>query len=109
MVKGKVAKKTGKKSGDLPKGKSERVESLWRILVAIVSGIVLEVWGYLVVLLAVANWIFTIFSGRRSRDLATFCEYWNTEMYKYFRYLTGVSNVRPFPFSSVEKMTEFGK
>tara|TARA_B100002003_G_C13760454_1_gene377917 strand:- start:159 stop:536 length:378 start_codon:yes stop_codon:yes gene_type:complete len=98
---------SGKKIKVTPRNKSERVESLWRILVAIVTGIILEIWGYLIAILAVVNWIVTIISGKRSKDLAMFCEYWNTELYRYFRYLTGVSNVRPFPFSNIAKMTEF--
>ncbi|MAG07229.1 hypothetical protein CMI46_00230 [Candidatus Pacearchaeota archaeon] len=105
----KVDNKVSKKINSSSNKKSQRVESLWRILVAIVAGIILYVWGYLIVLLAIANLIFTIFSGRRSDDLAMFCEYWNTEAYKYSRYLTGVSNIRPFPFSNIERISKFEK
>jgi len=103
MVKKKVVKKSTKK----PVKKSERIEALWRILIGIISGIILEVWGYLIAILAILNWLIALISGNRSKDLAMFCEYWNTELYKYMRYLTGVSNVRPFPFSSVERMSQF--
>ena len=53
------------------------------------------------------NWFIVVFSGRRNRDLAELSEYWNTERYKFIRYLTFVSNVRPFPFSNVERMSKF--
>lgn len=86
---------------------SERKEAWFRIIVAIVSGIILSVWRYLVVILAVVNFIITIFSGKRNKALAVFCEYWNTEAYKYIRYLTFVVNKRPFPFSKMERMSKF--
>ena len=88
---------------------SERKEGQFRIIVAIVSGIILGVWKALIVILAIINWFIVIFSGKRNKELADFCEYWNTETYKYIRYLTFVSNKRPFPFSDYERMTKFEK
>ena len=86
---------------------SERQESWFRIIVAIVSGILLSVWKILIQILAVINWFVTIFTGKRNKDMADLWEYWNTEIYKYIRYLTFVSNKRPFPFSNVERMSKF--
>lgn len=87
---------------------SERKEAWFRIIVCIVTGIVLGVWKILIIVLGIVNWLITVFSGKRNKDLAMFSEYWNTENYKYIRYLTFVSNSRPFPFSDLEKMSEFG-
>jgi hypothetical protein len=39
--------------------------------------------------------------------MAEFSEYWNTELYKYARYLTFVTNDRPFPFSDLERISKF--
>ena len=91
------------------KKKSERKEAWFRIIVCIISGIVLAAWAYLIVLLAIINWFITVFSGKRSRELAEFSEYWNTERYKFTRYLTFVSNKRPFPFSKLERISRFEK
>ncbi len=88
---------------------TERQEAFFRILVAIVSGILLSVWRILIKILAVINWIITIFTGKRNKDMADLSEYWNTEVYKYIRYLTMVSNKRPFPFSNVERISKFEK
>jgi len=85
----------------------ERVESLIRILIAIVSGIILGIWRYLIFALALVNLVITLTTGKRHREIAEFSEYWNTEYYKFFRYLTFVSNKRPFPFSSLERMSKF--
>ena len=88
---------------------SERKEAWFRIIVAIVSGIVLKFWGIAVFIIAIVNWLIVVFSGKRDKGLADFCEYWNTEKYKYYRYLTLVSNKRPFPFSGAQRMTKFEK
>ncbi|MDP3026732.1 MAG: DUF4389 domain-containing protein [Nanoarchaeota archaeon] len=88
---------------------SERKEAWFRIIVAIVSGIILSVWKALTSILAIVNWFIVIFSGKRNKELADFCEYWNTEMYKFVRYMTFVSNKRPFPFSSMERISKFEK
>lgn len=89
------------------KGFSERQEAWFRILVLIISGIILEVWKILIQILAIINWFVTIFTGERNKDMADLCEYWNTEVYKYIRYLTFVTNERPFPFSNVESFSKF--
>lgn len=88
---------------------SERQEAWFRIVVAIISGIILALWRYLIIILAIANWLIAVFTGKRNKDMADLCEYWNTEFYKYIRYLTSVTNERPFPFSDVERMSKFGK
>jgi len=88
---------------------TERQEAFFRIIVAIVSGILLSVWKILIQILAVINWFITIFTGKRNKDMADLSEYFNTEVYKYIRYLTFVSNKRPFPFSPIEKMSKFEK
>jgi hypothetical protein len=87
--------------------KGERKEAWFRIIVTVISGAVLSIWANLIWILLVLNWLITIFSGKRSKGIAEFCEYWNTESYKFMRYMTFVSNKRPFPFSSLERMSKF--
>ena len=87
--------------------KSERKEAWFRIIVAIVSGIVLSLWKAVIGIVIIIHWIFVVFSGKRNKDLAEFCEPWNSEVYKFARYMTFVSNVRPFPFSSVSRLSKF--
>ena len=91
----------------MAKKEVERKEVWVRIVVAIVSGIVLEVWGVLICVLAIINWFVTLFSGKRDGGLADFCEYWNSETYRYFRYLTSATNERPFPFSEMVRIGKF--
>ena len=88
---------------------SERVELLWRILVATVSGVILGVWGYLIAILAIVNFIIVLFTNKRNRNIAEFCEYWNSESYRYYRYLTFITNEKPFPFENLKKLGKFEK
>lgn len=81
----------------------ERKEILMRIVVAIVSGIILDVWGIFVFVISAFNWIYTLFAGKRIKEIAEMSEIWNTQMYVYYRYLTLVTNDRPFPFTSLTK------
>lgn len=88
---------------------SERKEAWFRIIVLVISGIILALWRYLILILAIVNWLIVVFSGKRKKEIAEFCEYWNTEFYKFTRYLTFVSNTRPFPFTDLERITKFQK
>ncbi|MFA6022761.1 MAG: DUF4389 domain-containing protein [Candidatus Pacearchaeota archaeon] len=91
----------------MAKNKSERKEAWFRILVLIITGIILGIWKILIVILGIVNWFIVVFSGKRNKELAEFSEYWNTETYKFIRYLDFVSNVRPFPFTNMEKISRF--
>jgi len=91
----------------MAKKMSERKETWFRIIVGIISGIILGLWKVIIIVLGIINWLITVFSGKRNKDIANFCEYWNTETYKYIRYLTFVTNTRPFPFTNAERMSKF--
>ncbi|MBS3079412.1 DUF4389 domain-containing protein [Candidatus Pacearchaeota archaeon] len=90
--------------------KSERKEALLKIIIAIISGIILKLWSIPVLVIGVLNWLVTLITGKRRKVLASFCEYWNTEFYKYLVYLTSVTNERPFPFHALApRISKFTK
>jgi len=89
--------------------KSERIEALWRILVLVIAGIILGIWVYFIYVLAIFNWLVALFSGKRHRGMADLAEYYNSTLYDFSRYMTGVNNVRPFPFGKVRKISGFEK
>lgn len=82
---------------------NERKEAWFRIIVGIVSGIILSIWKGFIEILAIVNWFIIIFTEKRNKEIAEFCEYWNSELYRFFKYMTFVSNKRPFPFSNMGK------
>ena len=85
------------------KKEDERKEALMRIFVFIVSGIILAAWRYFIYVLVLVNLIYTLFVGKRLKDLAEMAEIWNTQWYIFQRYIIFVSNRRPFPFGKLEK------
>ena len=88
----------------------ERTEAWMRIVVVVVSGIVLGLWKALIQILGVVHWIIVIFSGKRNKGIAEFSEIWNTQIYIFLRYMTFVTNQRPFPFESLNKnLSKFKK
>lgn len=86
---------------------SERMEILWRILIGFVSGIILYVWGHLICLLIVVHAFIVLLTGKRDKSLSRFCEYWNSEIYRYSRYMTFETNERPFPFTNLKRLGKF--
>jgi len=89
---------------------SERGEAWMRIIVGIVSGIILGLWKVLVQILAIVHWLVVVFSGKRQEGLAEFSEILNSQIYVFLRYMTFVSNKRPFPFTGLEpSMSKFDK
>lgn len=82
---------------------SERKEILWRVFIGIVSGIILGVWGYLIFVLTIFNWVYVLITDKRMKQVAEMCEIWNTQVYTYLGYLTMITNKRPFPFNELKK------
>ncbi len=81
----------------------ERSEIFMRIIVAIVSGIILTVWKLFIQIIGIVNWIITLITGKRNKEIAEMSEIWNTQIYIFLRYMTLVTNERPFPFGSLTK------
>tara|TARA_B100000315_G_C14383446_1_gene498546 strand:+ start:223 stop:525 length:303 start_codon:yes stop_codon:yes gene_type:complete len=81
----------------------ERTEVFMRLFVGIVSGIIFTVWRWLIIVFVIINWFYTLFTGKRIKELANLSEIWNTQWYIFQRYLIFVSNKRPFPFTKLEK------
>ena len=85
---------------------SERKEVLMRIVVGIISGIILGIWKALVQVVVIIHFVYALFTGKRNKNLAEFCNYWNTQAYRYLRYMTFTTNKRPFPFDELGKNIE---
>ena len=88
----------------------ERTEAWLRIVIGIISGIILTLWKALIQILGIVHWFVVIISGKRQKGIAEFSEIWNSQIYVYLRYMTFVSNKRPFPFDELKpNMSKFGK
>ena len=82
---------------------SERKEAWIRIIIGIISGIILGIWKALIQILGIVHWFIVIFSGKRNKGITEFSEIWNTQIYIFLRYMTFVTNERPFPFENLTK------
>jgi len=88
----------------------ERSEIFMRIVVLVVTGIILAVWKWLIIIFFLINWVYVLFAGKRLKELAELSEVWNSQWYVFQRYLIFVTNRRPFPFNKLEKsMSKFGR
>jgi len=79
------------------------LETLMRLVVGIISGVILYVWAYLIGVFIFINFIWTLISGKRIREIAELCEVWNTQKYMLVRYIQFLTNERPFPFNRLSK------
>jgi len=87
---------------------NKEVEEGWfRIPVFIVTGIILCVFAHLVGVLIIVNFFIVLFTAKRDKGIAEFCEYFNTESYRFYKYMTFMINERPFPFSSMQRIGKF--
>jgi hypothetical protein len=93
---------------NIKKQEMERKEALMRIVIGIISGIIIYIWTYIIFAFIIANLFYTLIKGRRSKDISYLCEIYNTQIYSFWRYMTFVSNKRPFPFENLMKnMSKF--
>ena len=88
---------------------SERKEAWMRLLVFVVTGIILYFWGILSCVLMIINWLIMVFAGKRNQQISEFIEIWNSTMYSFIGYISGMSNNRPFPFNKLNLLGKFKK
>jgi hypothetical protein len=63
-------------------------------------------WRGLIQIITLVHFFYVLFTNKRSKDLAEFCNYWNSVVYDFIRYMTFCTNKRPFPFSSLGKVRD---
>ena len=86
--------------------KFESKEALIRLPIVIIGWIIMDLWGALIVFISVLNWIYALFTAKRHKGLAKFCNFYIAYMYKFVRYATLTTNTRPFPWNDFGKPIE---
>ena len=81
----------------------ERKEVFIRVGIFIVSGTILLAWEYLIIIFLLVNFVHTLITGKRLKEIAELSEVWNTQYYIFQRYVLFLTNKRPFPFGRLEK------
>ena len=86
--------------------KLESKEALTRIPIVIVGGIIMGLWGALIMFVSFLNLIYALFTSKRHKELAKFCNFYIAYMYNFVRYATLTTNARPFPWNDFGKPIE---
>lgn len=84
----------------------EKKEALIRIPIGIISYIIAKLWGILAIFLILINLIYTLFAGKRNKDISNFVNVYITYIYRMLRYMSFSTNERPFPFNPLGKNIE---
>jgi len=85
------------------KQESERTEALMRIVVGIVSGVIFYVWGFFIFCFAIAQLVIVLVEGKKNKDLLKMSGVYLIQLYTFVKYITFISNERPFPFEDLKK------
>ncbi len=85
------------------KKEGERREVWMRIPVFIVSGIILKVWGFFILCFAIAHLVFIIIEGKKNKELLAMCNVYLIQLYVFVKYVTFISDEKPFPFGDLKK------
>ncbi len=96
----------GKEKKLTKKQENERREAWMRIPIAIVSGIILEIWGFFILIFALVQLILIILESEKNKELIDMSKRYIAQIYVFVKYITFVSNERPFPFGEFKKFDE---
>ena len=94
---------------DNKKTKLDKGEVWMRIPVFIVSGIILNVWGFFILCFAIAQLILILLEGKRNKELLEMCNIYLIQLYVFIKYVVFLSEERPFPFGDLKKEIEKSK
>jgi len=81
----------------------ENREVWMRIPVFIVSGVILHVWGFFIFCFAIAQFVLILIEKKRNKELLKMCNIYLIQLYIFVKYVTFLSEKRPFPFGDLEK------
>jgi len=102
----KQAKKGKEKKKFTKKQEGERKEAWMRIPICIVSGFILDIWGFFVFIFAIVQFILVLVEGKKNKELLDLCKNYVAQLYVFVKYVTFISNERPFPFGEVKNFEE---
>ena len=84
----------------------EKKEVWMRIPIFIVSGFILHVWGFFIAIFALVQFILILVENKSNKELLKMCNIYLIQLYAFVKYVTFLSDKRPFPFGELEKEIE---
>jgi hypothetical protein len=74
-----------------------------RIPVFIVSATILKVWGFFILMFALVQFILIILKKKKEKEFLSMSTMFSEQVYCFMRYITFISEEKPFPFSKIKK------
>lgn len=87
----------------------EKKEVWMRIPIFIVSGFILHVWGFFIAIFALVQFILILVEKKKNKEILRMCGVYLVQIYIFVKYVTFLSDKRPFPFGELEKEIEKNK
>jgi len=81
----------------------DRLEALLRIPLAFIYGIIIGIWGLITALAVIVHWFYALIRGKRHRGIAEFTNRFVFYVYEVDRYLSLVTNERPWPIGKTRR------
>jgi len=81
----------------------EKREAWMRIPIFIVSGFILHIWGFFIFIFALVQFILILANDKKEKELLRMCNVYLIQLYIFMKYITFLSDKRPFPFGELEK------
>jgi len=81
-------------------------ETWMRIPIFFVSGFILDIWGFFILIFALVQFILLLAEKKTNNELSRMCSVYLIQLYTFMKYITFLSDKRPFPFGNLEKEIE---
>jgi hypothetical protein len=82
--------------------KSKR--NIWmRIPVFIVSGMIVYVWGFFVLIFSLVQLILILTERKKEKEILNISSMFSNQIYCFFKYISFISEEKPFPFEKIKK------
>jgi Domain of unknown function (DUF4389) len=82
----------------------ESKRNIWmRIPVFIISGAILYVWGFFVLIFSLVQLIFILTEKKKEKEFLKISSIFSSQIYCFFRYISFISEEKPFPFGEIKK------
>jgi hypothetical protein len=82
--------------------KSKR--NIWmRIPVFILSGAILYVWGFFVLIFSLVQLVLMLTEKKKEKEILNISSMFSNQVYCFFKYISFISEEKPFPFGEIKK------
>jgi hypothetical protein len=82
--------------------KSKR--EIWmRIPVFILSGMILHVWGFFILIFSLVQLLLLLLENKKEKEFVKISSMFSSQIYIFFKYITFLSEKKPFPFEKINK------